>query len=576
VWINFPDSKEDGTVASQREVVSEKDGKPVRRGWVLNIDKGNLTLYSHAPAIYFSGTDGKGISARPIPEYKFKPNTWTHLVIAYDGSGFGRGIKMYVNGEPVVTVGRPEDLAQLTTSMATTQPITFGSDGDKLFFENGAVADFRVLNSMADAQDAKLLYLTTRARAAVKHPDQLSDADKQVLADFYTATQNPASAALMAELRKTDDELWKIERRSATTLIMQERTDSQPTAHVLYRGQYDQMRDEVHANTPSVLPPMTQSMPRNRLGLAMWLVDAGNPLPARVAVNRFWQEIFGTGLVKTAEDFGSQGEPPSHPELLDWLAVDFRDSGWDMKRLLKMMVMSATYRQSAVSTPEKINADPQNRLLARGPRFRMDAEMIRDTALAASGLLNPQIGGPSVKPYQPSGIWETVAMEQSNTRFYKQDSGDALYRRSVYTFWKRAAPPASMDIFNAPSRETCMVRRERTNSPLQALVTMNDVQFVEAARNLAQNAMITDTRLDRELDFMSQRLLARSLDPQEQAVLARSYSDFLAYYSSAPQDASKLLKVGASPCAANLAQTKLAALTMVANEMFNLDETLTK
>jgi hypothetical protein len=229
-----------------------------------------------------------------------------------------------------------------------------------------------------------------------------------------------------------------------------------------------------------------------------------------------------------------------------------------------------------VSTPEKTSADPQNRLLAHGPRFRMDAEMIRDTALAASGLLNPHIGGPSVKPYQPAGIWETVAMDQSNTRFYKQDAGDALYRRSLYTFWKRAAPPASMDIFNAPSRETCIMRRERTNSPLQALVTMNDVQFVEAARNLAQNAMQSDTRLERELDFMSERLHARPLDNQEEAVLAKSYSDFLAYYSSAPQDASKLLKVGASQCRAGLAQPEFAALTMVANEMFNLDETLTK
>ncbi len=204
---------------------------------------------------------------------------------------------------------------------------------------------------------------------------------------------------------------------------------------------------------------------------------------ARVTVNRFWQEVFGTGIVKTAEDFGSQGEAPSHPELLDWLAVEFRESGWDVKKFFKLMVTSATYRQSALTTEEKVKADPDNRLLSRGPRFRMDAEMVRDYALAASGLLGPTIGGPSVKPYQPKGIWETVAMEDSNTRFYKQDHGDKLYRRSLYTFWKRSAPPASMDIFNAPSRENCTVRRERTNTPLQALVTMNDPQFFEAARN---------------------------------------------------------------------------------------------
>jgi len=293
-------------------------------------------------------------------------------------------------------------------------------------------------------------------------------------------------------------------------------------------------------------------------------------------VNRFWQEIFGTGIVRTAEDFGSQGEAPSHPELLDWLAVDFRDSGWDIKRFFKTVVMSATYRQAAATTAQKTALDPQNRLLAHGPRFRMDAEMVRDYALSASGLLKPEIGGPSVKPYQPSHIWDTVAMEQSNTRLYEQDTGDKLYRRSLYTFWKRSAPPPSMDIFNAPSRENCTVRRELTDTPLQALVTMNDVQFVEAARVLAQNAMTSEKRLDRELGYMSMRLLARPLDKTESDVLTQSYRDFVAYYTGAPEDASKLLKVGESPADQRLSQPKFAALTMVANEMLNLDETLEK
>ncbi|MBV8834284.1 MAG: DUF1553 domain-containing protein, partial [Acidobacteriaceae bacterium] len=460
---------------------------------------------------------------------------------------------------------------------AANAPFTLGHDDDKQYFENGALADIRILNRTAGPQDAQLLYLASRASAAAaKSSDQITTDEKFALASLYTSALNPQTAALTRQIREMDASLWQIQRRSATTLIMQERADTQPTAHVLYRGQYDQMREEVHANTPSVLPPMTQSMPRNRLGLAMWVIDPGNPLTARVTVNRFWQEIFGTGIVKTAEDFGSQGEPPSHPDLLDWLAVDFRDSGWDVKRLFKMIVMSATYRQSAVTTPEKLRIDAQNRLLARGPRFRMDAEMIRDTALAASGLLRPEIGGPSVKPYQPPGIWETVAMEQSNTRFYQQDSGDNLYRRSLYTFWKRAAPPASMDILNAPSRETCIVRRERTNSPLQALLNMNDVQFVEAARVLAQNAMKSDKRVDRQLAYMAERLLARPLKASESKVLTASYIDFLKYYSAAPQDASKLLKTGASSPDATLPQNQSAALTMVGNEMLNLDETLVK
>ena len=284
------------------------------------------------------------------------------------------------------------------------------------------------------------------------------------------------------------------------TLVMEEKTDTKPMAYVLFRGQYDQMRDKVDPNVAAALPPMPASFPRNRLGLAQWLVDPSNPLTARVTVNRYWQELFGTGLVKTAEDFGSQGQAPTHPQLLDWLAVEFRESGWDIKKFFKLMVTSATYRQSAVTTEEKLKVDPENRLLSRGPRFRMDGEMVRDYALAASGLLVPKIGGPSVKPYQPDGIWETVAMIGSNTRFYKQDKGEDLYRRSLYTFWKRSAPPASMDIFNAPTRETCTVRRERTDTPLQALVTMNDTQFVEAARNLAQWALRTNREsLDRSV-----------------------------------------------------------------------------
>jgi hypothetical protein len=576
-WIYIPNAKEDGTVASQLVAIpASKPDESKYRGWALKIDKGNLGIYDHAPTIYFMGADGKGISARPAPQVKFKPDSWHQLVIAYDGSGLTRGINMYVNGEPVDVVGRPEDAPKLSSSMAPNAPIVLGGDG-KRFFDGGGIQDLRILNSMADPQEARLLYLASRAQAAAaKSPDQLPGDERDAVAQFYTLALDRAAAPLVAQLREIDKQLYGIRTRSATTLIMQERADSQPLAHVLYRGQYDQMREEVHANTPSVLPPMTQAMPRNRLGLAMWIVDPANPLTARVTVNRFWQEIFGTGIVKTVEDFGSQGEPPSHPELLDWLAVDFRDSGWDVKRLFKTIVMSATYRQSAATTPEKLMNDPQNRLLARGPRFRMDAEMVRDYALFASGLLQPEVGGPSVKPYQPSRIWETVAMEQSNTRHYDEDTGANLYRRSLYTFWKRAAPPPSMDIFNAPSRETCIVRRERTDSPLQALVTMNDVQFVEAARVLAQNAMRSDRRLDRELGYMSARLLARPLAKQEIDILTQSYRDFLAHYTAAPEDASKLLKAGASPADSTLPQPRFAALAMVANEMLNLDEALVK
>jgi hypothetical protein len=248
-----------------------------------------------------------------------------------------------------------------------------------------------------------------------------------------------------------------------------------------------------------------------------------------------------------------------------------------VKRLFKLIVTSATYRQSAVVTEEKLQKDPENRLLSRGPRFRMDGEMVRDFALAASGLLVPIVGGPSVKPYQPDGIWETIAMPESNTRFYHRDSGDKLYRRSLYTFWKRSAPPPSMEIFSAPTRETCTIRRERTDTPLQALVTMDDPQFVEAARSLAQHAMVNAYGdLNREFDFMAARLLARSLEPNEQEIAKRAYQDYLAYYSSHSDDARRLLAVGESKAKGTLPPPQFAALTLIANQMMNLDEVLNK
>src|SRR5262245_46504708 len=280
-------------------------------------------------------------------------------------------------------------------------------------------------------------------------------------------------------------------------------------AYILNRGEYDKRKDKVTPEVPKSLPAMPSDFPKNRLGLAQWLLRQEHPLTARVTVNRFWQELYGTGLVRTAGDFGVMGELPTHPELLDWMAVEFRESGWDVKRFFKLLVMSSTYRQAAVVTPEKKEKDPQNRLMSRGPRFRMDAEMVRDYALAASGLLVNKIGGPSVKPYQPEGVWEAVAMIGSNTRDYRKDTGDNLYRRSMYTFWKRAAPPASLDIFNAPNRETCAVRRERTNTPLQALVTLNDVQFIEAARKLAERTLAETPDRTERLQRLAVRLLAR-------------------------------------------------------------------
>ena len=393
---------------------------------------------------------------------------------------------------------------------------------------------------------------------------------------WWLRTRDPSSKELQARLRGLEQEEAAIRSRGTVAHVMQEKTEK-PMAYVLYRGEYDKRRDPVKPDTPDVLPPMPGDLPRNRLGFAQWLLRPEHPLTARVTVNRFWQEVFGAGLVRTTGDLGVSGELPSHPELLDWLAVEFRESGWDVKRFFKLLVTSATYRQAAVSTPEKTEKDPQNRLLSRGPRFRLDGEMIRDYALAVSGLLVDKVGGPSVRPYQPDGVWEAVAMPESNTRIYQRDKGENLYRRSLYTFWKRSAPPASLDIFNAPSREFCTVRRERTDTPLQALVTLNDPQFIEAARGLAQLTLAKAGQSpDSRIDFMARRVLARPLRPEELQVVKTSVERLCAFYQSHPEDAAKLLAVGELKPQAKEEPALVAAWTMLANELLNLDEALNK
>jgi hypothetical protein len=378
------------------------------------------------------------------------------------------------------------------------------------------------------------------------------------------------------KLAALEREQSSLQSRGTIAHVMQERP-TPAMAYTLFRGEYDKRRDPVTPNTPASLPPFSADYPKNRLGFARWLLEPDHPLTARVTVNRFWQELFGTALVRTSGDFGVAGELPSHPDLLDWMAVEFRESGWDVKKFFKLLVTSAAYRQAAITTPEKLEKDPQNRYLSRGPRFRMDAEMVRDYALSASGLLVPKIGGPSVKPYQPEGVWEAVAMIGSNTRDYKPDSGENLYRRSLYTFWKRSAPPASMEVFNAPSREVCTVRRERTNTPLQALTTLNDPQFVEAARRLAERTLKeAGDSDDARIDFIARRLLARPLRDVEAAIVKTSLANLRSYYQSHEEDAKKLVRTGESKPDAALDPKTLAAWTMLANQLMNLDEVLNK
>ena len=389
--------------------------------------------------------------------------------------------------------------------------------------------------------------------------------------------------AQLAALKKQQDAAEATER---TTMVMEEMAKPRDT-FILLRGQYDQHGEKVSPDVPKSLPPMADGTPHDRLGLAEWLVSPSQPLTARVTVNRFWQTFFGTGIVKTAGDFGSQGEEPSSPALLDWLACEFREPAdpktakWDVKAMVRLIVTSATYRQSSVATPDLLARDPENRLLARGSRIRLPAEFIRDQALAVSGLLDPEIGGRSVSPYQPPGLWEELMSRSDGAMWtaqvYNQDHGKDLYRRTMYTFWKRTSPPPSLSTFDAPDRETCNVHRSITNTPLQALVLMNDPTYVEASRKLAERMMKeAGAEADERIAFAFHSATAREPTPQELAVLKKIYQAQLEVYQRDPAAAEQLLKVGESPRDSKLDPAELAAWTTVASVIFNLDETITR
>ncbi|MCX6591002.1 MAG: DUF1553 domain-containing protein [Acidobacteria bacterium] len=559
----FPKAEQSYTLASQQVTVKDPVLGDRTQGWVINVG-------GRVVGMNIWGDNGQNIEIRAAHLEQIKHGTWNHLIVTYDGSRHQSGLGMFLNGRAIATQGRGNQNVVLKGAIALDQPLLLGRS-----LKDGAIADFRIINRVVNESEAYLLSRWTAIDAALSR-QAASTADREALLVYYLSKQDPAFGKLASELTALNLEARAITRRGAITHVMNERMDQMPSANILFRGAYDQKRAKVEAATPSVLPPMPADLPNNRLGFAKWLMRPENPMTARVTANRMWQEVFGIGIVKTADDFGSQGEPPTHQELLDWLAVDFRENGWDMKRFYKQLLMSATYQQTAVATPAKLAKDPENRLLSRGPRFRMDAEMIRDYALASSGLLNLKVGGPSVKPYQPEGVWEAVAMIGSNTRFYQRDGGDKLYRRSLYTFIKRSAPPASLDIFNAPSRESCTVRRERTNTPLQALVTMNDTQFMEAARNLAQRAYVAAPVIDGRLDFMTANLLARPLDGPERQVAIKAYREYAAYYDTHPSDARKLLQVGEKPTEKAPDMIVSAALAMLAHQLLNLDEVLTK
>ncbi len=537
------------------------------RGWDLWIEGNKVGAHVVSK---WPGNALKAFSQGDVPM-----NVWTHVCVTYDGSSKAAGIKVYIDGKPQPTTVSSDSL---TSSIRTSVPLKVGQrHSTSRTIDSTLIHDIHTYGRTLSAEEVETLVGSSRAIELVEKPvAKRVAADVEAVFSWWLDRFDAPAKVIRAKLAKIEAEEAAIKARGTVALVMNEKPEP-PMAFLLFRGDYDKRRDQVKADTPAIFPPMPSDLPRNRLGFAQWLLRPEHPLTARVTVNRFWQELFGTGIVRTAGDFGVSGELPSHPELLDWMAVEFRESGWDVKKFFKLLVTSATYRQSEAMSRETVEKDPANRYLSHGPRYRMDAEMVRDYALAASGLLVGKIGGPSVRPYQPDGVWEAVAMIGSDTRNYKRDSGEALYRRSMYTFWKRSAPPASMDIFNAPSREVCAVRRERTNTPLQALVTLNDPQFVEAARFLAERALKEGGDApEKRLNYIAGRLLSRAFRPEEMTIVRASLDGLLAYYKAHPDDAKKLLSVGEAKNDLKLDAATLASWTMVTNELMNLDEVLNK
>ena len=558
-WVRVPAND------SSYAVISRMDDANAFRGWDVWVQGRRIAMH-----LVHSYPDD---ALKVVAKNQLKADTWTLVSVTYDGSGKAEGVKIYYDGK-LQEKPQVENNKFKKNTIRTEVPLVIGGRAKGATAHAVGLASLSLWGRSLSAGEIEGISRAQTIAEIVKLPAEERVQAGGTLYGWWLATFDEPFKAATADVAKFDAEMAEIRKRGTVAHVMHEKAEM-AKAFVLNRGEYDKRGDEVEANTPDVLPPLPDHLPKNRLGLAQWLLLQDHPLTSRVTVNRFWQEVFGTGLVRSSGDFGITGELPSHPELLDWLAIEFIESGWDVKKLFRLMVTSAAYRQSAAATPEKLTKDSANRLLSRGPRFRMDAEMVRDHALAASGLLVKQIGGPSVKPYQPDGVWEAVSMG-GNTNKYNRDKGENVYRRSMYWFWKRSAPPASLDIFNAPSRENCCVKRERTNTPLQALVTLNDPQFVEAARALADRALEIGGETDESrIEFIAERLLARPFTADEMPIVKQSLADLMAWYKDHPDDAKQVIAVGDSkPRAAD--PVLLASWTMLTNELMNLDEVLCK
>jgi hypothetical protein len=558
-------------------VFQKLDGEQRRRGYEWNLEDvvlvGIQKWAARLTITLASDTPASAIQIRT--RERLRLGDWYHVALTYDGSGNAAGLRLYVNGEPApIEVVRDT----LSGSFKTESALRVGSRALGRPFV-GQIDDLRLYDRALTPEQIEQLamHYTVRVILSGVTGKRSKEEASHVREYFLTYGAPDALRAAHAELKDLRRQKEELQKQIPTAMVMAEMKKPRET-FVLARGDYRNQTEKVKPGVPAMLPPLPKDAPLNRLTLAKWLVDPGHPLTARVAVNRFWQMYFGSGIVKTQEDFGVQGESPVHPELLDWLATEFIRTGWDIRAMQRLIVMSATYRQSSKVTSALLEKDPENRLLARGPRLRLTAEMIRDTALAASGLLNNEIGGPSVLPYQPKGLWEEMAFgEGFSAQSYEQSHGKELYRRGMYTFWKRTVPPASLATFDAPDREKCTARRAATNTPLQALVLMNDPTYVEASRALAQRALLEGGKDESDrLAFAFRLATARKPTGKESGVLRALLKGRLASFRRDRQAALKLLGVGESPRDMRLDAAELAAWTTVAGVILNLDETITK
>jgi Protein of unknown function (DUF1553)/Protein of unknown function (DUF1549)/Concanavalin A-like lectin/glucanases superfamily/Planctomycete cytochrome C len=559
VWVK-PNSNEG------MAIVSKMDESASFRGYDLLLSGGKIEMHivHHWPDNAIKVSTKKATT----------PNEWHHIVVTYDGSKTAAGARVYVDSKL-----EPHDVVQdsLRDPIDTQQPFRIGLRQQTLPYR-GLIDELQLFGSVLDEANVKQLAAfepVTGFSDWVRVPAaDRTEAHRKQIQQFYLDRIDTEYSGVQKKISEATKEKAALEDTYPAVMVLREMNPPRET-FVLKRGQYDQPADKVASNVPAVLLKPDLQNPPDRLTLARWIASDSNPLTARVTVNRWWQNYFGTGIVKTVEDFGLTGDAPSHPELLDYLACTFVESGWNVKAMQKLIVMSATYQQESRITPEMLERDPENRLLARGPRHRLSAETIRDNALRISGLLQPRIGGPSVKPYQPSGLWEDVTVERRGK--YVADVGEGLYRRSLYTFWKRTCPPPSMMSFDAPNREVCLARRARTNTPLQSLVLLNDPTYVECARLLAQ-IMIREgaASASERIDAGMKRAVARSATEAEKKLLTEVLEAAKQKFSSNSANAQSLIATGATPPDSSIDPAELAAWTIVASTLLNLDETISK